>query len=201
MRAWLRPSGSRYRDACRLESSELRRRPRSLQPLTHHEPQYAVPSPRSREPHPHPPPASAPQVQQSGVREKNRAVGRSGRRGVPMPRRDNPAHWRDESRGRVRRPTSPVLPATFAGDPVPGSAHSGVFSRTPGPPVCTRPVPGSAHRSVLHARPGATCDPKPRLKQAARPPVLHPPRANYPNGVLSACNQTGSRGVACPLKG
>ena len=53
-------------------------------------------------------PAHSP-IQQSGVREKNRAVGRSGRRGVPMLMRDDPAHWRDESRGGVRRPTPPTI--------------------------------------------------------------------------------------------
>ena len=46
--------------------------------------------------------------------------------------RGDPAHWRDESRGGVRRPTSPVLPATPAGRPVPGSAHIAIFSPRPG---------------------------------------------------------------------
>ena len=48
--------------------------------------------------------------------------------------RGDPAHWRDESRGGVRRPTSPVLPATFAGRPVPGSARIVIFSPHPGAP-------------------------------------------------------------------
>ena len=46
--------------------------------------------------------------------------------------RGDPAHWRDESRGGVRRPTSPVPPATFAGRPVPGSAPIVIFSPRPG---------------------------------------------------------------------
>ena len=49
-----------------------------------------------------------------------------------MPKRGDPAHWRDESRGGVRPPTSPVLPATFAGRPVPGNAPVVIFSSHPG---------------------------------------------------------------------
>ena len=51
-----------------------------------------------------------------------------------MPMRGDPAHWRDESREGLRGPTQPVLPATSASPPVPGSAPIVIFSPHPGAP-------------------------------------------------------------------
>ena len=51
-----------------------------------------------------------------------------------MPKRGDPAHWRDESRSGVPRPTLPILRATFAGRSVPRSAPLVFFRHAPGAP-------------------------------------------------------------------
>ena len=60
--------------------------------------------------------------------------------------RGDPVHWRDESREGLRGPTQPVLPATSASPPVPGSARIVIFSPHPGAPRHPNPRPLQAAR-------------------------------------------------------
>ena len=52
-----------------------------------------------------------------------------------MLRRGDLAHWRDDPRSGVRRPTSDVFPATYAGRSVRRSAPIAFLRRAPGPPA------------------------------------------------------------------
>ena len=136
MRAGLRPSGSRCRDACCLLGWRLRRRPRCsvgwvpgrVRSLgAGHSPNSAI----------------------RGAR-KNSIVGRSGRRGVPMPKRGS------RRIGATNRGAACVaLRPPSSGD------------------ICRPPRPGERPQANFFSRPGATCHPKPRLPT---PPISQIPQ-------------------------
>ena len=93
-----------------------------------------------------------------------------------MLRRGEPAHWRDESRGGVRRPTPPIFRRHLQAAPSRGVPTGVIFTRTPGPPVIPNHAPNRPRGHLFSTQ----------------------PRANYPIGVLTGRNQKGFRGVACP---
>ena len=86
-----------------------------------------------------------------------------------MPKRDNPAHWRDESRGGVRRPTSPTIRRHLQAAPSRGAPTSEFFL---------------APRGL-------------QPSQTTRPDTTH--FANSAIGVLTGWNCGCFRGLACPL--
>jgi hypothetical protein len=65
--------------------------------------------------------------------------------------------------------------------------------------ICRPPRPGECPHECFSRAPRGHQPSTPRCQQAARPPIDNPPRANYPIAVLTACNQSGFGGVACPL--